>query len=117
MKTKAAVFAALVLLGGLSDAPAGPKVGVVVNPGARHCAPAPICRPVFRSYSTWYAAPTTAFYYWGPSVLVSSSGSGFSTVSPMMNYTDGAPIYRVPPPVLPAQPLTVYPNSTFRWRN
>ncbi len=115
MKTKAAVFAALVLLGGLSDAPAGPRAGVVVNPGVRGCAPAPVCRPVCRTFPVWYGY-SPAFSYWGSSAFISSS-SGFSTVSPMMNYTDGAPIYKVPPPILTAQPVTVYPTSTFRWRN
>ena len=33
-----------------------------------------------------------------------------------MNYQAGEPVYRVPPPVLPAQPVTVYPMSPFGWR-
>lgn len=118
MKTKAAVF--LVLLGAGALAQAGPNVSVVVNPGRAWCRPAPVCRPViFRTFPTALGCAPTAFYSWGPTVIVASSGpgSGFSTVSPLLNYVGETPIYRVPPPVLPAQPITVYPTSAFRWRN
>jgi len=120
VKTKAAVFLVLLVSGAVTQA--GPRVNVVVNPGtacrpAPICGPAPICRPVvYRTFPTWWAAPTAAFYSWGPSVVVGSSGSGFSTVSPLMEYS-GQPIYKVPPPVLPAQPIVTCPSSSFRWRN
>ena len=116
MKTKAAVFLALLGAGALAQA--GPGAAIVVNPGRAWCAP--ICRPVvFRTFPVVFGCPPTAFYSWGPSVIVSSTGpgSGFSTVSPIMNYAGQTPVYRVPPPVLPARPLTVYPSSAFRWRN
>lgn len=118
MKTKAAVFLAL-LASGFAVQAGDARVGIAINPGRSFCPPAPICRPVFRTYPTWFGCPPTAFYSWGPSVIVASTGpgSGFSTVSPLMNYTGQQPIYRVPPPVLPAQPVTVYPASSFRWRN
>ena len=118
MKTKVTVLAFCALFGGGSGLFAGPGIGISVNPGVRWCGPTPICRPVvYRTVPTWYATPPTAFYSWGPSVVVSSSGSGFSTVSPLMNFTGSEPVYRIPPPVLPAQPVTVYPSSPFRWRN
>jgi hypothetical protein len=119
MKTTAAVFS-LLLASGLVAHAGGARVGVVVNPGRAWCPPAPISRPVvFRTYPTTFGCAPTAFYSWGPNVIVSSTGpgSGFSTVSPIMNYAGQTPIYRVPPPVLPAQPVTVYPSSAFRWRN
>jgi hypothetical protein len=117
VKTKTAVFFVLLVTGAAVQA--GPRVNVVVNPG-RGCAPAPICRPVvYRTYPTFWGTPATAFYSWGPSVVVASNGSGFSTVSPLMNYTGqtSTPVYKVPPPVLPAQPVVTYPSSPFRWRN
>lgn len=118
VKTKAAVLLVLLATGSLAQA--GPRVGVAVNPGRAFCPPAPVCRPVvFRTFPTSFGCAPTAFYSWGPSVIVSSTGpgSGFSTVSPIMNFTSQTPIYRVPPPVLPAQPITIYPTSAFRWRN
>lgn len=114
MKTKTAVFLALLVSGAAVQA--GPRVNVVVNPG-RGCAPAPICRPVVcRTFPTYWG---TSFYSWGPSVIVASNDSGFSTVSPLMDYTGqtSSSVYKVPPPVLPAQPVVTYPSSPFRWRN
>ncbi len=106
----------LFLLAGAAATASAGLPGIAVGAG---CAPRPICRPVvFRTFPTWYACPPTAFYSWGPSVIVASSGSssGFTTVSPMMNYAGGEPIYRVPPPVLPAQPVII-PATSFRWKN
>ena len=128
MKTKASVFLALLVSGAAVQA--GPRLNVVVNPGAAACRPAPICRPVpiyrpapicrpvvYRTFSTWWGTAPTAFYSWGPSVVVASNGSGFRTVSPLMDYTGQTPIYKVPAPILPAQPLVTYPGTSFRWRN
>lgn len=118
MKTKVAVLLLGCVLAFASVAQAGPKIFVNVG-NAGWCAPAPrYCPPpvVCRTYPAWYGYPQPALYNWGPSVVVASSGygTGFSTVSPIVTT---APVVRVNPPVVPAPPLTVYPTTTFRWRN
>lgn len=118
MKTKVMLLVALsaFCLGGA--AMAGPKVNVFIGAGGGGCyRPAPICGPgYYRPLPVYSFQPS--FYYWGPTVVSYTSGPStrFSNVSPMMNYSDSAPVYKVPPPILPAEPLTVYPASTFSWK-
>lgn len=112
MKTKSAILGILALAAVTAPSWAGsPQFAISINTGPV-CAPAPvICRPI----RTYYACPAPSFYAWGPSVVVVSQPgtTGFSTVT---NYTPVAqPVYRVPPPVIPTQPVTVYPTS-FGWR-
>jgi len=121
MKTKVVVIALFQLLASSLFA-GGPRIGITVGtqgwcPPMRPICPPLYCPPVvYRSYSSWYANPPVAYYNWGPSVVVSSSGSGFSNISPVMSYQSATPVYRVPAPVIQAQPVTVYPNSSFGWR-
>jgi len=116
MKTQLVVLAAWTAL--LSPLFAGgPQIGITVGNRGGWCPPPvrPICAPVvYRSVPTWYACPPVAFYNWGPNVVVSSSGSGFSTVSPLMGFQAGTPVYRVPAPIIPAQPITVH-ATRFGW--
>lgn len=116
MKTKVAVFLLGCVLAFSSAAQAGPPVRISVGVGNRGwCAPAPRYCPtpaVYRTIPAWYGYPQPVFYNWGPSVVVSSNGSGFSNVSP---FVTTSPV--VAPPVVPAPALKVYPTSTFRWRN
>lgn len=114
MKTQLVVLAAWAAL--LSPLFAGgPQVRVVVGNRGGWCPPVrPVCAPVVsRGFPVWYAFPQVA--WWGPSVVVSSSGSGFSTVSPLMNFQSGTPVYRVPAPIIPAEPVTVH-STRFGWR-
>ncbi len=102
---------------------AGPSVGIFINTGGAACYRPPVCGPVgygYRSFPVFYGYSQPYFSYWGPTVVSYTTGpsSGFSNVSPVMNYSEGVQVTRVPPPVvLPAQPVTVYPTSTFRWKN
>ncbi len=118
MKTKVMLLLVLASFGLGGAALAGPRVGVFIGAGGGGCyRPGPICGPGFyRPAYFGYYQPS--FYYWGPTTVSYTSGpsSGFSNVSPMMNYTDGAPVYKVPPPIIPAEPLKVYPVSTFGWK-
>lgn len=126
MKTKLAVlFAVGIFVSGLTSGWAGPKVGVFINTGG-YCAPVrPVCpapiysSPTYRCFPTSCYYPQPAFYSWGPSVVVYSSAPsyGFSTVSPILNYAGGTPVYRTAPPVVPAPPLIVSPASTFSWHH
>lgn len=115
MKAKLAVLA--VLLSACGFAQAGPQFGVYFNTGGWGCGVRPVCRPApcFTPAVSYYCAPSYA--YWSPAVYYAGSSSGFSTVSPLMSYTDATPVYKVPPPVaLPAEPITVYPGHAFGWR-
>lgn len=118
MKTKVASFCFALLLSLGANVQAGP--GVAVSVGTRPAiTPAPICRPpIYRSYPVSCAIPQPAFYSWGPSVVVYSPGpsSGFTTVSPVMNYGGNPTVYRVPDPIVTAQPVVVYPTSNFGWK-
>lgn len=94
----------------------GPQVRIAVGSRGGWCPPPvrPVCAPVvYRSYPVWYGFPQVA--WWGPTVLVSSSGSGFRTLSPLMDFSAGPPVYRVPEPIPPAQPVTVH-SIRFGWR-
>lgn len=118
MKTKVMLLSFLATLGLGGAAQAGPRVGVFIGAGGGGCyRPGPICGPGFYRPLPFYSFQP-AFSYWGPTYVsyTSGSSSGFSNVSPLMNYTDGAPVYKVPPPVLPVEPLRVYPASTFGWK-
>jgi len=117
MKIKPLVLGLVALAVSAGASLAGPRVSVSINPG--WCAPVrPICPPVTYCPPRWYGYPGISYYSWGPSVVVASSGpsGGFTTVSPVMNYANSAPVYQVPAPVLPAQPVVVYPSSPFGWR-
>jgi hypothetical protein len=118
MKMKLVVPA--VLFGFAASLQAGaPQIGLSIRTGGGWCPPVrPIssvryCAPVaWRFYPPWYAFGPVAYYNdnWGIS-------AGFSNVSPVMNYQNQTPIYRVPAPIITTQPLTVYPGSSFRWRH
>lgn len=116
MKIKPLILGLLILTASTVASLAGPRVSVSINPG--WCAPVrPICPPVAYCPPRWYGYPSFSYYPWGSSVFVSSSNGSFTTVSPVMNYANSAPVYQVPaPPILPAQPLVVYPTSPFGWR-
>lgn len=122
MKTNLVVLAAWTAMTSAALA-GGPQIGISIGTRGGWCAP--VCPPVaycppvvYRSYPAWYGCPPISYYYWGPSVVVSSvgNGAGFSNVSPVMNYQNTTPVYRVPAPIIPAQPVTVYPASNFGWR-
>jgi len=120
MKTKLAILVLGAMAALASVAQAGPKAGIFINTGNRgSCAPAArFCPPVTcQPLPAWYGSPRPAFYSWGPTMVVASTGygSGFTTVSsPVVTST---PVIRVAPPVVPAPPLSVYPATTFRWKN
>ncbi len=118
MKTKLLVLAAVALGAGTATAQVAISVGNRgwCPPVRPICPPVSYCPPVaFRPY---YNCPPSAWYSWGPSLVVSSVNPTFSNVSPLMNYPAGTPVTRVPAPVplLPGQPVTVYPTTTFGWR-
>lgn len=117
MKTKVMLLLLLALCGLGLTAQAGPRVGVFIGTTGGACyRPGPVCGPV--AYRPCFTSYQPFFSYWGPTYVSYGSGpsSVFSNVSPLMNYSDGAPVYKVPPPVLPAEPLKVYPVSTFGWK-
>lgn len=119
MKTKVAVVALALAAGMVPFAQAGPGIVVSVGTGGNFCRPAPFCPPVFfRPFPAPCYGFAPSWYSWGPTVVSYSTwpSSGFSNFSPVMNSNEGAPVYRVPPPILPSQPITVHPDSTFRWR-
>ncbi len=105
MKTK--VVAALALLLVFSaTAFAGPQFFVNFGRACGYAA-APYCQPALFYYPAYYS-----YGWYGAPYIVSER---FSTVSPLMVYED-TPVYKVPAPTLPAQPVMVYPASTFGWR-
>ncbi len=116
MKIKLMVLGLFGLVASAGISLAGPAIRISVNPGIN--APIrPICPPVAYCPPRYYGYPGVSFYPWGQSVVVASSGSSsFTTVSPVMNYANSAPVYRVPAPILPAQPVVVYPSSPFHWK-
>jgi len=118
MKTKSAILGFLAFAAAtVSSWAGGPQFSVSINTGPV-CRPAPVCAPVpviCRPIRTYYGCPSPAFYAWGPTVVVATQPgtTGFSTVT---SYAPAAaPVYRVPPPVIQTQPITVYPTS-FGWR-
>jgi hypothetical protein len=103
------------LLAALSAAVAGPNVRFIANSAPRVCAGTPVVRPLCRPVAWWtFSAPAL---WWGPVVTWTGPSSGFGTVSPFMTFADTTPVVRVPPPVLAAEPVTVFPSTPFRWRN
>ena len=122
MKTKVMLLSVVATLVLTVAVHAGPSFGIYINTGGSACYRPPMCGPVgygYRSLPVFYGYSQPYFSYWGPSVVSYTTGpsSGFSNVSPMMNYSDGVQVTRVPPPVaIPAQPVTVYPASSFGWK-
>ncbi len=114
MKLKLLVLALMVLVSGHAAA----QVAISIGNGG-WCPPVrPICPPVSYCPPVVYRPAWQTWSSWGPSAGVSSVNPAFSNVAPVMNYPAGVPVTRVPAPVplLPGQPVTVYPASTFGWR-
>lgn len=120
MKTKVMLLSVVGALALTMAAHAGPNIGVYINTGGGACYRPPVCGPTgYRSFPVFYGYSQPYWNYWGPTVVSYTTGpsSGFSNVSPVMNYSDGVQVTRVPPPVvIPAQPVTVYPASSFGWK-
>jgi len=113
MKTKVLILVALTFAAGSALA-GGPQVAISIGTGGGWCPPVSYCPPVvYRQFPVWSGYSPV---FWSSGGGSAGSFSGFSNVSPVMNYQAGEPVYRVPPPVLPAQPVTVYPMSPFGWR-
>jgi len=121
MKIKPLILGLLLLTASASVSLAGPRVSIAINTGGGvgYCPPVrPYCPPVAYCPPRWYGTPSLSYYPWGSSVYATSTSNGsFTTVSPVMNYANSAPVYQVPAPVLPAQPIVVSPGSPFRWKH
>lgn len=124
MNSTLGITAAILLLGAASLCQAGPRFVVSINPGV-NCAPRPICPPTpcYRpvTYRSCYTGSPWGWNNWGGWGYNSyfSTSVSFSTTSPLLDYGKDVAVVRVPDPVkLPiAQPVTVYPQQSFGWRN
>lgn len=96
---------------------AGPQFNIFIGGGAGpsfcqqprpfFCQPRPFCYPPYSPFAFSYGTPRSISYQ----SLVTPS---FSNVSPVV--VSGAPVLVVPAPVEINQPLTVYPQNSFRWK-
>lgn len=114
MKVNPAIALVLALVPVL---PAGAQLNIFIGGGTGSstcqqprpffCQPRPFCYPLYSPFAFSYGAPVTFSYQ----SLVAPS---FSNVSPVV--ISGAPVIVVPPPVEINQPLTVFPENSFRWK-
>jgi len=113
MKIKLAAILAFLALA--ASAQAGLRVAVFAGGAAGWCTRP--CAPAFsRSCQFWPACIGPVYYSWWPVGYSWGVEPGFSTISPVMAYSPAVPVYKVPPPVLPVQPVAVYPDTTFQWK-
>ncbi len=124
MNSTLGITAAILLLGAASLCQAGPRFVVSINPGV-NCAPRPICPPTpcYRpvTYRSCYTGSPWGWNNWGGWGYNSyfSTSVSFSTTSPSSTTAKTSPSsacqIRVKLPI--AEPVTVYPQQSFGWRN